>query len=163
MVENLGSNLLWVFCKSVIVGNLGSHLLWIFLVTTGWPCKCALFHTIYLFGCQICSQWNMASKDGRFFPVSQKEDLSIFVCHQVWLADSSNCVFALFICFLKSPIAARWCLMFCRYADKPHCYWTGYFTSRSSLKGYVRKLSGFLQVSSSKFDDVLCLHLVPYI
>jgi hypothetical protein len=109
MVENLGSNLLWVFSKSVTVGNLGSHLLWVFLVTTGWPCKCALFDTIYLFGCQICSQWNMASKDGRFFPVSQKEDLSIFVCHKVWLADSSNCVFALFFCFLKSPISACWC------------------------------------------------------
>ncbi|CAK9863623.1 unnamed protein product [Sphagnum jensenii] len=33
------------------------------------------------------------------------------------------------------------------YADKAHCYWTGYFTSRSSLKGYVRKLSGFLQAA----------------
>ncbi|KAL3687509.1 hypothetical protein R1sor_013818 [Riccia sorocarpa] len=30
------------------------------------------------------------------------------------------------------------------YADCPHCYWTGYFTSRPSLKRYVRKLSGVL-------------------
>lgn len=37
----------------------------------------------------------------------------------------------------------------CRYSDCPHCFWTGYFTSRSALKGYVRKLSGFLQVRSS--------------
>eukprot|EP00252_Welwitschia_mirabilis_P007627 TRINITY_DN1919_c0_g1_i1.p1 TRINITY_DN1919_c0_g1~~TRINITY_DN1919_c0_g1_i1.p1 ORF type:complete len:1055 (-),score=246.23 TRINITY_DN1919_c0_g1_i1:132-3296(-) len=33
------------------------------------------------------------------------------------------------------------------YADCEHCYWTGYFSSRPALKGYVRKLSGFLQAS----------------
>ncbi|KAL2629535.1 hypothetical protein R1flu_014221 [Riccia fluitans] len=33
------------------------------------------------------------------------------------------------------------------YADCPHCYWTGYFTSRSALKRYVRKLSGVLQAA----------------
>ena len=32
------------------------------------------------------------------------------------------------------------------YADCPWCYWTGYFTSRVALKGYVRKLNGLLQV-----------------
>ncbi|XP_065910012.1 lysosomal alpha-mannosidase-like [Dysidea avara] len=31
------------------------------------------------------------------------------------------------------------------YADCPWCYWTGYFTSRVALKGYVRKLNGLLQ------------------
>ncbi|KAJ8752575.1 hypothetical protein K2173_005464 [Erythroxylum novogranatense] len=29
------------------------------------------------------------------------------------------------------------------YADKENAYWTGYFTSRPALKGYVRKLSGY--------------------
>ncbi|KAE9606630.1 putative alpha-mannosidase [Lupinus albus] len=29
------------------------------------------------------------------------------------------------------------------YADKPDAYWTGYFTSRPTLKGYVRMLSGY--------------------
>ncbi|GLT27153.1 hypothetical protein SLA2020_021770 [Shorea laevis] len=29
------------------------------------------------------------------------------------------------------------------YADKPNAYWTGYFTSRPALKGYVRMLSGY--------------------
>lgn len=29
------------------------------------------------------------------------------------------------------------------YADCPHCYWTGYFTSRPGLKGYVRSLSSY--------------------
>ncbi|PKI59892.1 hypothetical protein CRG98_019665 [Punica granatum] len=29
------------------------------------------------------------------------------------------------------------------YADNPNAYWTGYFTSRPALKGYVRMLSGY--------------------
>lgn len=32
------------------------------------------------------------------------------------------------------------------YADCPHCYWTGYFTSRPALKGYVRRNNNLLQV-----------------
>ena len=32
------------------------------------------------------------------------------------------------------------------YADRPHAYWTGYFTSRPALKRYVRKSNGLLQV-----------------
>ena len=31
------------------------------------------------------------------------------------------------------------------YANCPHCYWTGYFTSRPALKGYARDLNSFLQ------------------
>ena len=31
------------------------------------------------------------------------------------------------------------------YADCPSCFWTGYFTSRPALKGYVRELNSFLQ------------------
>lgn len=31
------------------------------------------------------------------------------------------------------------------YASGPHSYWTGYFTSRPGLKGYVRDTSGYLQ------------------
>ncbi|MCO5548559.1 hypothetical protein L7F22_002019 [Adiantum nelumboides] len=33
------------------------------------------------------------------------------------------------------------------YADCPHCYWTGYFSSRSGLKGYVRVLSNYLMMA----------------
>lgn len=33
------------------------------------------------------------------------------------------------------------------YAHRPHSFWTGYFTSRASLKGYVRDTNKFLQVS----------------
>ncbi|WOL11467.1 putative alpha-mannosidase [Canna indica] len=29
------------------------------------------------------------------------------------------------------------------YADNPNAYWTGYFTSRPTLKGYVRMMSGY--------------------
>ena len=32
------------------------------------------------------------------------------------------------------------------YADGPHSYWTGYFTSRPTLKGYVRDCNNVLQV-----------------
>jgi len=32
------------------------------------------------------------------------------------------------------------------YADNPWAYWTGYFISRPALKGYVRKMSDYLQV-----------------
>ena len=31
------------------------------------------------------------------------------------------------------------------YADHPYAYWTGYFTSRASLKGYTRKTNSLLQ------------------
>jgi len=54
------------------------------------------------------------------------------------------------------------------YADCPHCYWTGYFTSRAALKRYVRINSAYLnaarqieifsgqQASSlAPFDDAL--------
>ncbi|XLR57545.1 hypothetical protein S83_008217, partial [Arachis hypogaea] len=34
-----------------------------------------------------------------------------------------------------------------RYADKSNAYWTGYFTSRPSLKGYVRVMSGYYQAA----------------
>jgi len=31
------------------------------------------------------------------------------------------------------------------YAHCDHCYWTGYFTSRPALKGYIRESNNFLQ------------------
>ncbi|KAF7801853.1 alpha-mannosidase [Senna tora] len=33
------------------------------------------------------------------------------------------------------------------YADHPNAYWTGYFTSRPALKGYVRTMSGYYQAA----------------
>lgn len=35
---------------------------------------------------------------------------------------------------------------FLPYASDPHSYWTGYFTSRPTLKYYERKGNNFLQV-----------------
>ena len=32
------------------------------------------------------------------------------------------------------------------YADFPHAYWTGYFTSRPALKAYIRDMSSYLQL-----------------
>lgn len=40
------------------------------------------------------------------------------------------------------------------YADCPHCYWTGYFTSRPALKRYVRVSSAYLNVAR-QMDGVL--------
>ena len=34
------------------------------------------------------------------------------------------------------------------YAHCPHCYWTGYFTSRPALKWYIRESNNILQVCS---------------
>lgn len=33
------------------------------------------------------------------------------------------------------------------YADCPHCYWTGYFTSRPTSKGYIRAATAYLQAA----------------
>ena len=40
------------------------------------------------------------------------------------------------------------------YADCPWCYWSGYFTSRPALKGYVREMNSFLQT---------CRHFEQYV
>ena len=34
------------------------------------------------------------------------------------------------------------------YASRGHTFWTGYFTSRPALKGYVRQCNNFLQVDT---------------
>ena len=46
------------------------------------------------------------------------------------------------------------------YADQPYAYWTGYFTSRPALKGYVREMNSFLQ--TCKHMEVLGVPLAPY-
>jgi lysosomal alpha-mannosidase len=37
------------------------------------------------------------------------------------------------------------------YADDAHSYWSGYFTSRATLKGYIRSQSNFLQATQKLF------------
>ncbi|CAL0331922.1 unnamed protein product [Lupinus luteus] len=43
------------------------------------------------------------------------------------------------------------------YADKPYAYWTGYFTSRPTLKGYVRMLSGYYLAEAVISSSLACL------
>ena len=38
------------------------------------------------------------------------------------------------------------------YAHRPHSFWTGYFTSRPTLKGYVRSTNNFYQACSDVFS-----------
>ena len=50
----------------------------------------------------------------------------------------------------KAESAEEWPLKtddFMPYADTPYAYWSGYFTSRPSLKGYVRTSSAYLQAA----------------
>lgn len=42
-----------------------------------------------------------------------------------------------------------------RYADRENAFWTGYFTSRPALKGYVRTMSGYYLVRSSGLFTLL--------
>jgi len=41
------------------------------------------------------------------------------------------------------------------YADSPHAFWTGYFTSRPGLKGYTRETNKVLQVSSGLVSKLI--------
>ena len=36
------------------------------------------------------------------------------------------------------------------YSDCPHCYWTGYFTSKAASKRYVRAATSYLQVRDGR-------------
>ncbi len=50
----------------------------------------------------------------------------------------------------KSSASVSWPLKtddFMPYADTPYAYWSGYFTSRPALKGYIRQSSAYLQAS----------------
>eukprot|EP01083_Nonionella_stella_P296767 1008069_1 len=50
--------------------------------------------------------------------------------------------------FVKNNASEDWSIKtgdFFPYADDPDSYWTGYFTSRPSLKGSVRKANNILQ------------------
>jgi lysosomal alpha-mannosidase len=38
------------------------------------------------------------------------------------------------------------------YADGPHAYWTGYFTSRPTIKGYVRSTNNLLQATTQLYS-----------
>lgn len=48
------------------------------------------------------------------------------------------------------------------YADGPHQYWTGYFTSRPALKRYIRSTSAFFQAVRQVVAPVPPLTLGAY-
>lgn len=55
-------------------------------------------------------------------------------------------------CYLKALNDAKlnWTVKtddFFPYASDPHAYWTGYFTSRPTFKGYTKVTNNLLQVS----------------
>lgn len=53
---------------------------------------------------------------------------------------------------IRNIIADRhFLLVACRYADGANAYWTGFFTSRPALKGYIRMLSGYYMVTYRNF------------
>jgi hypothetical protein len=40
------------------------------------------------------------------------------------------------------------------YADNPHAFWTGFFTSRVALKGFVRDLSRYTQAVRKHISEL---------
>lgn len=71
----------------------------------------------------------------------------------LWLQDGRLNVFystpADYVAAKKAYTDVAWPLKtddFFPYADCPHCYWTGYFTSRPTSKGFIRQMTAYLQV-----------------
>lgn len=59
-----------------------------------------------------------------------------------------KCVLLVTSLVISVPLFYDWQLfILSSYADHANAYWTGYFTSRPALKGYVRVLSGYYLVS----------------
>ena len=46
---------------------------------------------------------------------------------------------------------------FLPYADQPHAYWTGFYTSRPTLKGYTRTSGSLLRATENMFAHMLLL------
>ena len=40
------------------------------------------------------------------------------------------------------------------YADNAHCYWTGYFTSRANLKGLIKQLGLYINISNRLLFEI---------
>lgn len=56
---------------------------------------------------------------------------------------------------LVADTSLDFCLCHFRYADHPNAYWTGYFTSRPALKGYIRAMSAYYMVRKFNPDDTM--------
>lgn len=75
-------------------------------------------------------------------------------------------------CYTNSinQVAKKWTTKsddFFPYADFIHAFWTGYFVSRSALKGYVRETNALLQVTwpfsseNTKTNNIFLSRLNP--
>ncbi|KAK4417955.1 Alpha-mannosidase [Sesamum alatum] len=91
--------------------------------------------------------WTMGTDFRYQYAVSWFRQMDKFI-HYVNLDGRVNALYSTPSIYTDAKYAAneKWPLKtgdFFPYADRENAYWTGYFTSRPSLKGYVRMLSGY--------------------
>ncbi|KAL8049130.1 hypothetical protein ABFX02_06G001300 [Erythranthe guttata] len=91
--------------------------------------------------------WTMGTDFRYQYAVSWFRQMDKFI-HYVNLDGRVNALYSTPSIYTDAKYAAneKWPLKtgdFFPYADRENAYWTGYFTSRPALKGYVRMLSGY--------------------
>ncbi|KAL8557426.1 hypothetical protein ACS0TY_004737 [Phlomoides rotata] len=91
--------------------------------------------------------WAMGTDFRYQYAVSWFRQMDKFI-HYVNLDGRVNALYSTPSVYTDAKYAAKekWPLKtgdFFPYADRENAYWTGYFTSRPGLKGYVRMLSGY--------------------
>ncbi|CAA0824595.1 Glycosyl hydrolase family 38 protein [Striga hermonthica] len=91
--------------------------------------------------------WTMGTDFRYQYAVSWFRQMDKFI-HYVNLDGRVNALYSTPSIYTDAKHAAheKWPLKtgdFFPYADRENAYWTGYFTSRPTFKGYVRKLSGY--------------------
>uniref|UniRef100_A0A1W7RA88 Alpha-mannosidase n=1 Tax=Hadrurus spadix TaxID=141984 RepID=A0A1W7RA88_9SCOR len=79
------------------------------------------------------------------------DKLMTYINKQLKNESKINVIYSTPSCYLKSVNALNYTWGsksddFFPYASDPHAYWTGYFTSRPSVKGYFRQANNVLQV-----------------
>ncbi|PIN24225.1 Glycosyl hydrolase, family 38 - alpha-mannosidase [Handroanthus impetiginosus] len=91
--------------------------------------------------------WTMGTDFRYQYALSWFRQMDKFI-HYVNLDGRVNALYSTPSIYTDAKYAAKekWPLKtgdFFPYADRENAYWTGYFTSRPALKGYVRMLSGY--------------------
>ncbi|KAI3457771.1 hypothetical protein Pfo_014434 [Paulownia fortunei] len=91
--------------------------------------------------------WTMGTDFRYQYAISWFRQMDKFI-HYVNLDGRVNALYSTPSIYTDAKYAAneKWPLKtgdFFPYADRENAYWTGYFTSRPALKGYVRMLSGY--------------------
>ncbi|KAI5341484.1 hypothetical protein L3X38_020758 [Prunus dulcis] len=95
--------------------------------------------------------WNMGTDFRYQYANSWFRQMDKFI-HYVNQDGRVNALYSTPSIYTDAKYAAReqWPLKtddFFPYADHPNAYWTGYFTSRPALKGYVRTMSSYYQAA----------------